>query len=102
VTHRWEAISAVAGEVSLRGLTKLLADPDVRRVDLDVGGSGDLDKSVPLIQADQVQALGCTGRGVTVAVLDSGIDTDRPDLRDDILAEHYFCANEGGRHIRAI
>ena len=42
LTHRWEALSAMAGEVSQSGLAKLMADPDVLWVDLDVGGSGNL------------------------------------------------------------
>ena len=41
-----------------------------------------LHESVPLIQADQVWAppLGVTGAGVGVAVLDSGIDGNHPDV----------------------
>jgi hypothetical protein len=69
---------------------------DVRRVDLDVGGSGHLAQSVPLIQADKVHALGFTGRGVTVAVLDSGLATTHPDLSDALLSEQCFCTNADG------
>jgi subtilisin family serine protease len=94
--HRWETLSAMAGEVSRSGLSKLMADPDVRRVDLDVGGSGHLAQSVPLIQADKVHALGFTGRGVTVAVLDSGLATTHPDLSDALLSEQCFCTNADG------
>lgn len=40
-----------------------------------------LDESVPLIGADRVwNELGYTGRGVTVAIIDSGIDANHPDL----------------------
>jgi len=40
-----------------------------------------LDESVPLIGADRVRTeLGVTGRGVAIAVIDSGIDGMHPDL----------------------
>jgi serine protease AprX len=40
-----------------------------------------LDESVPLIGADRVSTeLGYTGSGVTIAVIDSGIDGTHPDL----------------------
>jgi subtilisin family serine protease len=53
-------------------------------------------ESLPLIRADQAQNRGITGRGVTVAVLDSGADTGHPDLKDGLVAEQCFCANADG------
>jgi hypothetical protein len=38
---RFESVPAIAGTLrTQRGLERLLADPRVRRVDLDVGGGG--------------------------------------------------------------
>ena len=72
----WETLNAFSGFVSLEGLTKLSEDPNVIKVDLDVGGKGGLDQSRFVINADDANDAGFTGQGVTVAVLDTGIDTN--------------------------
>ena len=53
----------------------------MRAVSIDRGGDGALMDSVPLIGADLVHAQGFDGRGVTVAVLDSGIDANESRFR---------------------
>lgn len=70
----WDTLNAFSGFVSLEGLAKLSEDPGVIKVDLDVGGKGGLDQSRFVINADDVNDAGFTGQGVTVAVLDTGID----------------------------
>lgn len=97
ITHQWTSVSGVAGEVSSAGLAKLLADPDVVRIDLNTGGHGELFASVPLIQGDQAHDLGFTGKNVIVAILDSGLQTDHPDLVGALLAEECFCTLADGR-----
>ena len=93
--HRYKAIPALAGIVTEGGLSKLLADSDVVKVDLDVGGKGSLDVSVPLIGADRQFKQGITGEGIVVAVLDSGLDTDHVDLADDLLYQECFLDFDG-------
>ena len=96
LTAQFVALSVVGGEVSLAGLKKLLQHPDVVRIDLDVPVRAALAESVPLIHADQVHNAGVTGRGVTVAVLDSGVEASHPDFKDRVVAEQCFCANPDG------
>ncbi|TDD08682.1 hypothetical protein E1292_11120 [Nonomuraea deserti] len=49
-----------------------------------------LDESVKQIGAPQAWQQGFTGKGVTVAVLDSGYDPDHRDLKDAVAYEHNF------------
>ena len=46
------------------------------------------------IGADKVWAAGITGNGVAVAVLDTGIDTDHPELADSYLGGYDYVNND--------
>jgi subtilisin family serine protease len=93
--RRFQAIPALAGEITAEGLRRLLTLPGVLRIDEDAGGQAQLSQAVPLTNVDDVQSLGFTGQGITVAILDSGIDTDHADLGGDLVAEACFCSGSG-------
>ncbi|MEU6251418.1 S8 family peptidase [Streptomyces sp. NPDC047043] len=62
----------------------------VSHVWLDGVRKASLDKSVPQIGAPTAWAKGYTGKGVKVAVLDTGIDTTHPDLKPQVIESKNF------------
>ena len=67
-------LNAVFVEVNAAALPRLAQDPRVVRIAPVGNYKLDLSETVPYIGAAAVQSKGVTGKGVKVAVLDSGID----------------------------
>ncbi|MEU7862017.1 S8 family serine peptidase [Nonomuraea sp. NPDC049141] len=71
-------------------LDRLRNDPRVKSVYKDELSSAFLDESTKVIGSDQANAAGWTGKGTTVAVLDTGIDEDHPFFAGRIADEACF------------
>ena len=55
-----------------------------------------MSKSSSMAQSVAAQSMGFTGKGVTVALIDSGVDSTHPDLVGVVVEEVCFCMDENG------
>ncbi len=91
VRHRYHYSPVIVLEVKSKSiLAHLESSGIVRRVICDIRGQGGLVESRAVIRADRVHELGILGEGQVLAVVDSGVDTDHPDLEDAIIHQYHF------------
>ncbi|MBV1848885.1 S8 family peptidase [Catellatospora tritici] len=81
----WSTVAPQGSTTLGEGVAKLWLDGRVQV---------NLKDSVPLIGAPEAWAAGYTGKGVKVAVLDTGIDVNHPDLKDQIDGTASFVPGE--------
>jgi subtilisin family serine protease len=94
--ERWGNAPVFEAEVDPGEIDRLARDPRVRAIEIDRGGQAGLFESIPLIRADVVHAAGWSGAGVTVAVVDSGIDAGHPAFAGRVVGEQCFCTAANG------
>lgn len=96
----WSTVAGTGPRLRAAGNTRIWLDGQVR---------GSLDRSVAQIGGPAAHARGLDGRGVRVAVVDSGMDTSHPDLANKVVAQRNFTDEQGtgdrvghGTHVASI
>lgn len=87
----WSALNADTADV------RFGAEEGIERLWLDGHRTITLDHSVGQIGAPAAWSAGLTGTGVTVAVLDTGVDATHPDMIGKIAAARNFIGTPDGR-----
>lgn len=94
--RQFALLPAFAAEIDASALAILAAHADVRRIDLDSGGSGAMLEARPLAHIDELANAGLNGAGQTIAVVDTGIAASHLDFSGRVVAEQCFCSSSTG------
>jgi subtilisin family serine protease len=88
--RKFESIPYLMMEVHEAALQDLLSNPDITHIEEDVAVPPLLPQSVPLIGANNAWALGYSGSGQAIAVLDTGADKAHPFLAGKVVSEACY------------
>lgn len=83
-------IPFIAMEVNATALARLNTLTDVLAIEEDSISAANLTDSVPLVGANIATGLGDTGEGQTIAILDTGMDSNHPFLPGKVISEACF------------
>ncbi len=85
--------NAFSSKVKARDIKEIAKNPDVDKIYLDFQVKAALDDSVPIIRANTLWSK-YNGSGITVAVIDTGINKNHPDLKNKVVNEISFIKGE--------
>lgn len=97
----FEYIPFVSMWVNAAQLGRLLADPSVVNIQEDLPGDTGLAQSVPKIAAPTLWQQGFTGKGWTIAVLDTGVDKAHSMFKHKVVSEACYSTKNTAQGIQS-
>jgi len=108
IRHVIKMVNAISFVIPAGQIEELAREPWVERIEEDGKVYAVLDESVSLLGVHSIWETGFTGKGVKIAVIDTGIDKTHPDFGDRIVATKDFTlegfkdSNGHGSHVAGI
>jgi serine protease AprX len=84
ILYRYDSINGMAISIPDGAADKLKELKNVKYIEKDITFHASLEQATNIVGAPQVWDTGYTGKGVKVALVDSGIDTSHPDLKGKV------------------
>ncbi len=98
---RFKYVPLVSMMVTESGLQALLAATETAKIVEDAMFFPSLVQRIPLIGADDAHVDGFTGQNQTIAILDSGVDSNHPFLTGKIVSEACFSTTDPAFNIES-
>lgn len=97
IKHEYKIVKGISAQVPAKSVEKISKKPFVKSIERDRKVRLVLHESVPQIRASDVWAKGITGKGVKVAILDTGIHDEHPALtvEKEVVYNSYIWWWEG-------
>jgi len=89
---KFDVVPAMVVKATPEGIEELKAHPRVEAVYPNIMFDLQLSESVPLINADEVVNNNIDGQGVSVCVVDTGIDASHPAFQGRVVDQKCFCS----------
>ncbi len=94
VLYRYNTLNGVALKLPDGNADKLKELKNVKYIEKDITFNTSLDKATGIMGIPQIWDLGYTGKGVKVAIVDTGIDAGHPDLKGKVVQWKDFVNNK--------